>query len=90
MKIATTWLWLAQRYPDVFEDIETVVELRANLNGRIEEKLAVSSVSQHRRPDGKSRRNRRAKPNRQGKKRRSWMDADAGDVEQHRVRGRSS
>jgi ATP-dependent RNA helicase SUPV3L1/SUV3 len=90
VKIATSWLWLAQRYPGVFEDMEAVVDLRTNLNAKIEEKLVTSSVSQRRRPEEGSRRDRRAKPQRPGKKRRSRMDADAGDVQQHRVRGRSS
>jgi hypothetical protein len=90
VKIATSWLWLAQRYPNVFEDVEAVVDLRASLNAKIEEKLVASSVSQRRRPGETSRRDGRDKARRQGKKRRSWMDADAGDVEQRPARGRSS
>jgi hypothetical protein len=88
VKIATTWLWLAQRYPVVFEDVEAVVELRASLNAKIEEKLVATSVSHRRKPDEKSRRDRGKKPQRQRKNRRSWIDADAGEVEPHRVRGR--
>lgn len=90
VKIATSWLWLAQRYPDVFEDMEIVVDLRASLNAKIEEKLVASSVSQRRRPDEASRRDRGAKPQRPRKKRRNWVDADAAGVEQHRARGSSS
>lgn len=90
VKIATSWLWLALRYPDVFEDMAAVVDLRANLNAKIEEKLVTSSVSLRRRPDKKSRRDRRTRPQRQGRKRRSWIEADAGDMEHPRVRGGAS
>jgi hypothetical protein len=88
VKIATTWLWLAQRYPAVFEDVEAVVELRASLNAKIEEKLVATSVSHRRKPDEKSRRDRGKKLQRQRKNRRSWIEADAGEVEPHRARGR--
>ena len=87
VKIATSWLWLAQRYPDVFEDVEAVVDLRASLNAKIEEKLVATSVSHRRKPDEKSRRDRGKKPQRQRKNRRSWADADPVEVEQRRVRG---
>ncbi|MFD0463046.1 SUV3 C-terminal domain-containing protein [Microvirga aerilata] len=87
VKIATSWLWLAQRYPDVFEDVEAVVDLRATLNAKIEEKLVATSVSHRRKPDEKSRRDRGKKPQRQRKNRRSWADADPVEVEQRRVRG---
>jgi hypothetical protein len=88
VKIATTWLWLAQRYPEVFEDVEAVVDLRASLNAKIEEKLVATSVSHRRKPDEKSRRDRSGKTQRQRKNRRGRSDADAGEREQYRVRGR--
>jgi hypothetical protein len=55
VKIATTWLWLAQRYPDVYVDVEQVLELRADLNARIEHQLIATSVARRRRPDHKGR-----------------------------------
>jgi hypothetical protein len=53
VKIATTWLWLAQRYPEVYEDVEAVVDLRANLNERIEQQLVSTSVARRKRPEEK-------------------------------------
>jgi hypothetical protein len=88
VKIATTWLWLAQRYPQVFEDVEAVVELRANLNAKIEERLVATSVSHRRRPDEKSRRDRGDKNRRPRKNRRNRGERDAVEVEQYRF-GRS-
>jgi hypothetical protein len=88
VKIATSWLWLAQRYPDVFDDVDAVVDLRASLNAKIEEKLVATSVSHRRKPDEKSRRDRSKKPQRQGKNRRGWVEVDAGETEPYRVRGR--
>ena len=44
VKIVTAWLWLAQRYADAFDETETALEIRADLNARIEEKLVTSSV----------------------------------------------
>ena len=88
VKIATSWLWLAQRYPQVFEEVEEVVALRASLNAKIEEKLVATSVSHRRKPDEKSRRERSAKPQRQKKNRRDRGEAEAGDAEPRRVRGR--
>jgi ATP-dependent RNA helicase SUPV3L1/SUV3 len=87
VKIATSWLWLAQRYPDVFDDSEAVVELRASLNAKIEEKLVATSVSHRRKPDEKSRRSRSGKAEGQRKNRRRRSDTD-GQMEQYRVRGR--
>jgi hypothetical protein len=88
VKIATSWLWLAQRYPDIFEEVETVVDLRTSLNAKIEEKLVATSVSHRRKPDEKSRRDRGTKTQRQRKNRRGRVEADAGEAEAHRVRGR--
>ncbi|QRM27571.1 helicase-related protein [Microvirga sp. VF16] len=88
VKIATSWLWLAQRYPDVFEDVDIVVDLRASLNEKIEEKLVATSVSHRRRPDEKSRRGRGEKPQRQRKNRRARGAAETAEVEQYRVRRR--
>jgi len=51
VKIATSWLWLAQRYPEVYEDVEAVVELRASLNAKIEQQLVSTSSARRRRPD---------------------------------------
>lgn len=87
VKVATSWLWLAQRYPDVFEDVEEVVELRASLNAKIEEKLVATSVSHRRKPDEKSRRDKSGKGQKQRKNRRRRSDADAGEIEKYRVRG---
>ncbi len=55
VKIATSWLWLAQRYPEIYEDAETVVDLRASLNARIEQQLAATSVGRRKGADGKRR-----------------------------------
>jgi len=88
VKIATSWLWLAQRYPAVFEDVEAVVDLRASLNAKIEEKLVATSVSHRRKPDEKVRRDRAKKPQKQRKNRRGWAEVDAGEAEPSRVRGR--
>lgn len=88
VKIATSWLWLAQRYPEVFDDVEAVVELRASLNVKIEEKLVATSISHRRKPDEKSRRDRTQKPQRQRKNRRARGEAETAEVEQYRVRRR--
>ncbi len=48
VKIVTAWLWLAQRYPDAFEGVEIALEIRADLNAKIEEKLVASSVDRAR------------------------------------------
>jgi ATP-dependent RNA helicase SUPV3L1/SUV3 len=87
VKIATSWLWLGQRYPDVFDDVEAVVDLRASLNAKIEEKLVATSVSHRRKPDEKSRRDRSKKTQRQKENRRGWIDTDVGETEPSRVRG---
>src|SRR5215213_29807 len=55
VKIATSWLWLAQRYPEVYEDVEAVVELRASLNAKIEQQLVSTSSAWRRRPDERRR-----------------------------------
>ncbi|WP_262299179.1 helicase-related protein [Microvirga sesbaniae] len=88
VKIATSWLWLAQRYPQVFEDVDAVVDLRASLNAKIEEKLVATSVSHRRRPDEKVRRDRSAKPRRQKNRRRGRDEAPAGETETYRAGGR--
>jgi hypothetical protein len=88
VKIATSWLWLAQRYADVFDDVEAVVDLRASLNAKIEEKLVATSVSPRRRPDEKPRRDRAKKTQGQRKNRRGRVEVDAGETESYRVRGR--
>ncbi|MBQ0823017.1 helicase [Microvirga sp. HBU67558] len=88
VKIATSWLWLAQRYPQVFDDVEAVVDLRASLNAKIEEKLVATSVSHRRKPDEKARRDRSAKPRRQKNRRRGRDEAPAGEAESYLVRGR--
>jgi ATP-dependent RNA helicase SUPV3L1/SUV3 len=88
VKIATSWLWLAQRYPDVFEDVEAVVDLRASLNAKIEEKLVATSISHRRKPAEKLQRDRGGKAQRQRKNRRSRIDSNPGNGEQYRL-GRS-
>ena len=75
VKIATTWLWLAQRYPDVYEAVETVVDLRADLNSKIEEKLVASSVAR-RRPDRKQGRDKSEAQRKRGRRNRSDFDLD--------------
>jgi hypothetical protein len=67
VKIATSWLWLAQRYSDVFEDVDVVVDQRANLNARIEEKLVATSVSRRRKPNEKGGRDQHNKKPRRKK-----------------------
>ncbi|MGF9757278.1 helicase-related protein [Microvirga sp. 0TCS3.31] len=88
VKIATSWLWLAQRYPDVFQDVEEVVDLRASLNAKIEEKLVATSVSHRRKPEDKVRRDRGKAPQKQSKPRRRRRDESAGELEQYRTRRR--
>jgi hypothetical protein len=88
VKIATSWLWLAQRYPDVFEDADAVVDLRASLNANIEEKLVATSVSHRRKPEDKARRERGKTPQKPGKNRRRRSDADMGEPDQYRARRR--
>ena len=88
VKIATSWLWLAQRFPDVFLDVDAVVDLRASLNAKIEEKLIATSVSNRRKPDEKSRRDRSKKPQKQRKNRRGWVEAEAVEPEPLQARGR--
>jgi ATP-dependent RNA helicase SUPV3L1/SUV3 len=53
VKIVTTWLWLGQRYPNAYTESEYVLELRSDLNAKIEEKLVASSVSRTRDRRGK-------------------------------------
>jgi hypothetical protein len=88
VKIATSWLWLAQRYPNVFEDVEAVVDLRASLNAKIEEKLVATSVSDRRKPEDKVRRDRGKAPQKQRRNRRRQTEADSGELEQVRTRRR--
>jgi ATP-dependent RNA helicase SUPV3L1/SUV3 len=88
VKIATSWLWLAQRYPDVFEEVEEVVDLRAILNAKIEEKLVATSVSHRRKPEDKARRDRGKSPQKQRKNRRRRSEAEVGEPEQYRARRR--
>jgi ATP-dependent RNA helicase SUPV3L1/SUV3 len=73
VKVVTTWLWLAQRYPDVYEDVEAVVDLRADLNSKIEEKLVASSVAR-RRPDRKQGRGKSQAQRKRGRRNRSDPD----------------
>jgi ATP-dependent RNA helicase SUPV3L1/SUV3 len=75
VKIATTWLWLAQRYPGVYEDADAVVDLRADLNSRIEEKLVASSVAR-RRSDKKQGRGKSEAQRKRGRRNRSDFDLD--------------
>jgi hypothetical protein len=84
VKIVTTWLWLAQRYPQVYEDVEAVVDLRRSLNEKIEEKLVATSVARRRNPDGQTRKDPRAKGQRQRKNRRKRGDANPTDLRQYR------
>ncbi|MBF9197592.1 helicase-related protein [Microvirga terrestris] len=86
VKIATSWLWLAQRYPAVFEDVEAVVDLRASLNAKIEEKLVATSVSHRRKPEDKVRRDRGKATQKQRRNRQRRTESDAGDLEQVRPR----
>jgi ATP-dependent RNA helicase SUPV3L1/SUV3 len=84
VKIVTTWLWLAQRYPQVYEDVEAVVELRRSLNEKIEEKLVATSVARRRNPDGQARKDPRGKGQRQKKNRRKRGDSNPTDLRQYR------
>jgi hypothetical protein len=78
VKIATSWLWLAQRYPDVYQDVEAVVDLRVSLNEKIEEKLVATSVARRRRPDEKRRQEKDEKRKRQKRSRRGRLEPDGG------------
>ncbi len=75
VKIATTWLWLAQRYSDVYEDVEAVIDLRADLNSKIEEKLVASSVTR-RMPDKKQGRGKSEAQRKRRQRNRSDLDLD--------------
>jgi hypothetical protein len=55
VKIATTWLWIAQRYPKTYEDPVAVVDLRASLNAQIEQQLVSTSLSRRGRSDNHDR-----------------------------------
>jgi hypothetical protein len=90
VKIATSWLWLAQRYPNVFQDVEEVVDLRASLNAKIEEKLVATSVSQRRKPEDKARWDRGKAPQKQRKNRRRRPDVDADGMEPFQARGQQT
>jgi ATP-dependent RNA helicase SUPV3L1/SUV3 len=86
VKIATTWLWLAQRYPQVYEDADWVVGLRADLNAKIEEKLVATSVARRRRPAGKSQGPKGEKGQRQKKgRRRKRNNPDFDEMERFRA-----
>lgn len=61
VKIATSWLWLSQRYPRAYGDAEAVVELRSNLNAKIEQQLVATSVARRRRGDERRQPDRPAK-----------------------------
>jgi ATP-dependent RNA helicase SUPV3L1/SUV3 len=70
VRILTSWLWLAQRYPDVYPDAEAVVALRQDLNAKIEEKLVASSMARTTRkgaPDGERQHRGRKPASRRGK-----------------------
>jgi hypothetical protein len=86
VKIATSWLWLAQRYPQVYEDVEAVVDLRRKLNGMIEEKLIATSVARRRKTDDNRRRGGDEKNQRQRKSRRSRIPPDSNDLDLYRSR----
>ncbi|MCC2651418.1 MAG: hypothetical protein K0Q60_1581 [Microvirga sp.] len=90
VKIATSWLWLAQRYPEVFEDLEDVVDLRASLNSKIEEKLVSTSVSHRRKPEDKVRRERGKASQKQRKNRRRRSETDADGMEPLQSRGQQA
>ncbi|PVE23338.1 helicase [Microvirga sp. KLBC 81] len=62
VKIATTWLWLAQRYPHVYEDVEAVINLRSDLNSKIEEKLIATSIARRKGADEKQRQHKGRRP----------------------------
>ena len=85
VKIATSWLWLAQRYPDVFEDVEAVVDQRANLNARIEEKLVATSVSRRRKNDEKRGRDQGDRKQRRKKARNERTEPRARGSQGYRV-----
>jgi ATP-dependent RNA helicase SUPV3L1/SUV3 len=52
-RIVTSWLWLAQRYPDIYADTEAVLDLRESLNAEIEQRLVASSVARAKGDRGK-------------------------------------
>lgn len=84
VKIATTWLWLAQRYPEVYEDIDAVVDLRASLNARIEEQLVATSVVRRRKPAGK-RLQDKGKKRQRARRGRERVDIRDDAFERHRL-----
>jgi len=83
-KIATSWLWLAQRYPGVYEDVEAVVDLRASLNAKIEQQLVSTSSARRRRPD-ESRRSQKGAKGQRRKRREHRSGLDRSEAEQYRT-----
>ncbi len=84
VKIATSWLWLAQRYPEVYEDVEAVVDLRASLNARIEQQLVATSVARRKGRDEKRQPGRAAKgPARKRGQKRNRVGS--GEIERYRL-----
>jgi len=84
VKIATTWLWLAQRYPEVYEDVEAVVELRASLNAKIEQQLVSTSSACRRRPDER-RRSRKGEKGQPRRRRERGGAFEQGEAERYRL-----
>jgi ATP-dependent RNA helicase SUPV3L1/SUV3 len=83
-KIATSWLWLAQRYPEIYKDVEAVGDLRASLNAKIEQQLVSTSSARRRRPDDRRRPQKGAKGQRR-KRREHRSGLDRSEAEQYRI-----
>lgn len=68
VNLATAWLWLAQRFPEVYVDAEEVRDGIAALNGEIERNLVKLSSSRSKDKSSantsRSRRGRNSRPNR--------------------------
>jgi ATP-dependent RNA helicase SUPV3L1/SUV3 len=58
VKLASAYMWLSRRFPDTFDDVEAVREMRSRANGAIERHLRETAT---RKAERRSRRSGRAR-----------------------------
>jgi ATP-dependent RNA helicase SUPV3L1/SUV3 len=58
VKLASAYLWLSRRFPETFDDVEAVREMRSRANGAIERHLRETAT---RKAEGRSRRSGRGR-----------------------------